>query len=167
MAGIATNWSCQWEAKQLTYSCKFRLRWCPVGTAPWALTQTQGSGMYRGGNYFCIEVVLSFFCGKAYTAMELPMFALWVTHDIAVFKGKLTNVPITMNHKGDGWDPSFGKDSLTGWTQIGWVLRSWRTDITCRHQDYLQKRTFITKEGRLRRHNSPQNYVSFVLVFRP
>lgn len=42
--------------------------------------------------------------------MELPMFSLWVTRDIAVFEGKLTNGPITINHKGDGWDPSFGKE---------------------------------------------------------
>lgn len=113
MAGICTNWSCQWEVKQLTCSCKFRVWWCPVGPAAWASSQTQGSGTYRGGNYFCMEVVQSFFVAKLMLE-SLPWSSLrclsvhsWYC---CVQGQKVTHLPITIDHKGDSWDPSFGKE---------------------------------------------------------
>lgn len=50
-----------------------------------------------------MEAVQKLFYGKAHIeklAMELPLVSLWVTHHIAVFKGKLTNFPYL--HKTQG-----------------------------------------------------------------
>lgn len=115
ITGVATNWSCHWEVKQLTCSCKFRLLWPPLVqlhelphrlkaaahtemaiTFLWKFPKLHGS---KAG----IEKA---YCWSAFVLS----LSFWVTHPITMFKGKLTNLHMPIIHKRDSWDSSFREE---------------------------------------------------------
>lgn len=92
------------------------------------------------------------FCGKAYVgklAMELPTLSLCSLMILLCSRAKSHSPPYHHRSQGRQLRPQlWERATLTSWTQIGRILRSWRTDVACRHQDYLQKgRTSSLKRG--------------------